>query len=187
MNNGLEEKARIEEAILKGEDVDIRPYGGSMLPTIWEGESIRVSPCKTSDLKRGAIILYWDERNEVFIAHRFFGFIDKCLLTKGDTTVSSHPIERIDSSNVVGQVRQIVKWRWKRGHLNMLWLPMRVWNYMFCRLSPVEGFLLNPLFKRSICLGNKYKGLRTKILDFSLKITFFIQEGGRRLGFWGRH
>lgn len=183
MDESRLEKEAIEKALKEGREVNIKPYGGSMLPVIWEGEIIKVSSCDVNSIKPRTIILYWEEKAEILIAHRFWKRIDGQLLTKGDASLSRKGFVKIKPENVIGQVNQVIK-RW--GHLNFNWLPMRIWSLLFCYISISYGTCVQVLFRKNSFLCNKSVALFRKCVSLSLRITYFNQELGRKLGLWGR-
>lgn len=183
MNESRLEKEVIQKALKEGREVNIKPYGGSMLPVIWEGEIIKVVACDVNSIKPRTIILYWEESKEILIAHRFWKRIDDKLLTKGDASLSRKGFMKVKPENVIGQVNQVIK---KWGHLNFDWLPMRIWSLIFCYISMIYGTTVHILFRKNAFFYNKAVALFRKCASLSLRMIYYKQELGRKLGLWGR-
>ena len=90
----------IEELLGGGHPVRFRAPGGSMHPTIRDGEIITVGPLGQSPVQVGDVVLY--RRGRAAIAHRVIGLQSGGFVLRGDAAHScDRPIER---AQVLGRV-----------------------------------------------------------------------------------
>ncbi|HEX8092112.1 MAG TPA: signal peptidase I [Blastocatellia bacterium] len=95
------------ELLGQGYRVRFRPKGGSMHPTIKDGEAVNIEPVEPADVRRGDIILYKSGISRGVIAHRVLG-VNKSegkvtsFVLRGDASRTSDP--PVEPAQVLGRV-----------------------------------------------------------------------------------
>ncbi|OFV81495.1 MAG: signal peptidase I [Acidobacteria bacterium RBG_13_68_16] len=95
----------VSDLLRRGHSVRFRAKGGSMHPTIREGEAITVAPARPDAIKRGDVVLYRSGRG--VIAHRVTRVVRDpdgtlAFIPRGDSSTTRD--EPVDQSAVLGRV-----------------------------------------------------------------------------------
>ena len=105
----------VRELLSKGQPIELRARGLSMLPSIWPGQWLRVVPCNFSDVKVADVVL--SVNGSRLLAHRVFSLSpDSTMLTTwGDANkLTDAPTP---SSDLLGRVSHHTLFR------HHLWVP----------------------------------------------------------------
>ncbi len=95
----------VTDLLRRGHSVRFRAKGGSMRPTIREGEAITVAPARPGGIRRGDVILYRTERG--VIAHRVADVAkrrDGALVFIPRSDASGSRDEAVGESAILGRV-----------------------------------------------------------------------------------
>lgn len=93
----------MKEQLNKHEDIELTIYGKSMLPTIADGQKIKIRLAE--NLKIGDIIAYYLPNKEKIriIVHRVIFLRESYVLTKGDNNNFIDPV-KITRDKIIGRV-----------------------------------------------------------------------------------
>ena len=95
----------ITAALQAGREVRLRLWGTSMIPAIWPGDEVLVSPTAQAPPAKGAIILFL--RSGRLFAHRVVARDGDRLITRGDAVADCDP--PVPAGDLLGVVTGIVQ------------------------------------------------------------------------------
>ena len=87
--------------------LQLRVFGGSMLPSVWPGDVLTIRQAAVSEIKPGELALY--AHSGGFMVHRVARIMADGLITRGDAHRSDDPPAM--SSQVLGKVAAIQRGR----------------------------------------------------------------------------
>lgn len=123
------------ELLRSGGWLRMKARGGSMVPFIWDGDLLLVSPAESSAIRVGDVICYQTLPGQLFL-HRVIMRDGERLVTKGDALACT---ELIGPGHVLGKVVAIER----RGRSRRLDTGIARWrNRMIVFLSPCLPKLL---------------------------------------------
>jgi len=110
--NSMELLLKLSRDILKkGKSIRFQAKGWSMRPFIRDGDFIVVSPVKSSSIRKGDVVFYFNAENKI-IVHRIIRKYKKndriTVLIKADASFGFPP-EKVDIQNVLGKAIAIEK------------------------------------------------------------------------------
>jgi hypothetical protein len=111
--------------------VRLRVYGESMLPAIWPGDTVEVTPCAPEDLRTGEIVLAIRE-GRLFL-HRLIGACtQKGFLLRGDSVPGLDPLFPPEAlvGRMVGSSSFLGTTHFAASSFGMAW--SRAWGMLFC-------------------------------------------------------
>jgi signal peptidase I len=97
----------IVEALRAGHETRIRVTGTSMIPAIWPGDVLKVSPSTEPPIAKGNIVL--SIRGGRLFAHRVVGRVGAQLITRGDAVNDCDP--PVSAAELLGVVVGIIRLR----------------------------------------------------------------------------
>lgn len=89
----------VERALRRGDPIELRVFGGSMMPTIWPGARLAVEACALGDTAVGDVVVVRGPRG--LLVHRIVDKADDGAFVRGD---AQRTRLRIDESNLLGRV-----------------------------------------------------------------------------------
>ena len=123
------------ELLKKGGRLRIKARGGSMVPSLWDGDLVQVVPTEGQKILVGDVICYETSPGRFFL-HRVIGRDGERFVTKGDALAFS---EVISPWHVLGKVVAVER----HGRVRRLdSRPARWWNHMMVFVSPFLPGLL---------------------------------------------
>ncbi len=95
------------DALRTGNETRIRVTGTSMIPAIWPGDVLKVSPSTQTSIAEGSIVLFI--RNGRLFAHRVVARVGVHLITRGDAVNDCDP--PVSAAEMLGVVAGIIRLR----------------------------------------------------------------------------
>ncbi|TLS49387.1 hypothetical protein FE782_25040 [Paenibacillus antri] len=121
-------------SLRKGGWLDLPAQGRSMFPLIRQGDSCRFIPCPAPSLRRGDVVLYYAE-TEQLVAHRLLKVEsangERLYLFKGDANLSCDPPVR--EERILGKLASVRKRGRKRG-IEAGGFAFRAWSLLVLSL-----------------------------------------------------
>jgi len=97
----------IAQALRAGEEIRLRVTGTSMIPAIWPGDVLKVSPLTKTSIAEGRIVLFI--RDGRLFAHRVVARCGPQLITRGDAVNDCDP--PVSAAELLGVVTGIIRLR----------------------------------------------------------------------------
>ena len=138
--------ALLKRTIKKNGWLELPAYGNSMFPFIKQGNLCRFIPCKSHQLKKGDVILFYSQTSQL-IAHRFISVnkIDNQLffLFKGDTNLGYDQLIREEF--ILGKLASVQK---KQMKINPDHFLARCWGKLILTFPLLSAMLRKHLNKK---------------------------------------
>jgi hypothetical protein len=134
-----ERSALVADALRAGNPslrVRLRVYGESMLPSLWPGDTVEITPCTPEDLQTGEIILALRE-GRLFLHRLIAPSTQRGFLLRGDSVPAPDPlfppealVGRLVGRNLsLGTTRFATSW-FAASRIGTVW--SRAWGMLFC-------------------------------------------------------
>lgn len=169
----MKDKEFQESSLLNdGQKTMYRMQGGSMYPTLQDGDIAIVELCNTEELKPGDIIVFNNSRN--FVAHRLITIKktgdSKIFTTKGDNNLN--PDKCIKAEDIKGIIRSFTRGN-KIKTINDTDCVIN--RFLACNLKKSSFYCWNTVFR----INNRIKGLKNKADIFRKNLWVFGKESLR--------